>query len=115
MCQRKVQRQFQMPDKNEIRRKTNIERSVPSPYPEELARLKDLISNGNLETIIARYPIRQSSLPNSFAASLGLKHQSEYTRAVVTRVQNDPSLAETLRGRITPLTAAIKAHLEQLA
>ena len=113
MCQRKVQRQFQMPDKKEIKEKTRIERSVPSPYPEELARLKDLITNGELETIVAHYPIHKSSLPNSFAESLGLKHQSEYTRAVVTRVQNDPSLAETLRGRIVPLTAAIKAHLEQ--
>ena len=111
MCQRRVHSQIQMPDKNEIKESTCIRRCVKSPYPEEFENLKRLIGSGDLEAIVARYPIRESPLPVVFASSLGLNRKELYDRSVRSLAEKCPVLADNLRQRMPRLTTAIEETL----
>lgn len=116
LCVRKVKEQFlsQMPDRNLIKGNPSavITLSVTSPYDAETNTFKELLNKQELDAIVARYPIRQSPVPNEIAKALSLRHQNDYERNVLARVQGSQDLADKLRQRVGILTAAIESHLK---
>ena len=65
--------------------------------------INSLVQSADLDELIARYPLRESSVFDRIATALGCRNQTDYARMVVARVRDDSSLTEILKERIKPL------------
>ena len=80
---------------------------INSPYPNELKRFKELINEENIDDLIARYPLRESGVICKVATALRCSSRKDYEQMVISRIINDDELAQALRQRIAPLSAAL--------
>ncbi|MDE2823104.1 MAG: hypothetical protein OXK79_06325 [Chloroflexota bacterium] len=80
-----------------------ISEPIENPYQGELDRFNDLVESGDIDGLIVRYPLRESSVFERIVTALGCRSQSDYERMVVARVRDDANLAENLKERIRPL------------
>ena len=58
----------------------------------------------NLDGLIARYPLRESSVFSRIAEALECNNRTNYERMVVSRVREDEDLVRKLKQRIEPLS-----------
>ena len=86
---------------------TSLQMKVDNPYAEELQRIDALVQVGDLDALVARYPLRESKLFDSVAKALTLPHRKAYERAVVVRANRDGVLARRLRQRVGKLSVAL--------
>jgi ABC-type cobalamin/Fe3+-siderophores transport system ATPase subunit len=82
--------------------------SADSPYLEELDHFNKLVKNGELDRLIARYPVRESSAFETIARSLRCLNKMDYERMVIARIRQDNELVEKLKKRIGPLSEALE-------
>ena len=82
---------------------------VESPYLNELARFKDLVNAGDLNGLIVRYPLRESSVLDRIRRSLRCASKADYERMVVAQVRANGDLARKLKDRIKPLAELLDA------
>lgn len=80
-----------------------LEFSVRSPYFVELALLKQLVENKDLNQIIARYPIRESGILNVIAKALRFTGRVDFERAVLQSLRMDDVLKAAMRSKMGPL------------
>ena len=80
-----------------------ISEPIDNPYQSELDHFRRLVEVGDLDGIIARYPLRESSVFERIVTSLRCRNQADYERMVVERVRDDASLVENLKERIKPI------------
>ena len=95
-----------LPDWREIKaagEQLTISEPIENPYQSELNRFKGLVESGDLDRLIARYPLRESSVFEKIVTTLGCRNRADYERMVVARVRDDASLTENLKERIRPL------------
>ncbi len=95
-----------LPDWREIRaggEQLTISEPIENPYQGELNRFKGLVESGDLDGLMARYQIRESSVFERIAATLRCRSQADYERMVVARVIDDADLTRNLRERLGPL------------
>ena len=95
-----------LPDWREIKaagQQLTISEPIENPYQDELSRFNGLVESGDLDGLIARYPLRGSSVFERIAMALGCRNHADYARMVVARVRDDASLREHLKERIKPL------------
>lgn len=83
--------------------------TFPSPFPSEHATLSALVTAGDLDSIIDRYPVRESGALDAIAKALRFSSRADYERAVLARVALDPALADRLRARLGPLSSVLPA------
>ena len=86
-----------------------IPATVESPYTSELAQFNDLLKAGDLNRLIARYPLRDSSILDRISEAMRCKEKSDYERMLVVRVQEDDDLARKLKDRIKPLAELLES------
>ena len=101
-----------VPDWKEIRaggEQLTISGPIANPYQGELNRFNGFVKSGNLDALIARYPLRESSVFEKIATTLGCRSRSDYERMVVARVRDDAGLARNLKKRIRPLADLLDA------
>ena len=79
----------------------------PIPYSEELKRFSNLVEGGELDQLVARYPLRKSRTFEIIATTLRCRDQKDYERMVLTQIERDNTLAEKLKERIGPLSKAV--------
>lgn len=82
---------------------------VESPYPSELSQFREFTSAGNLDGLIARYPLKESNVLDVIAAALECRSKENYERMAVVQVREDENLARTLKNRIRPLAESLDA------
>ena len=108
--ERKVRNQFreQMPSwKSIVENPTHvISLDYRDWYEEELDHYRALIANGDLEGIIARYPVRETDAIDRMVRALRLPREN-YRRMLQVSVVSDTELADNLKQRISPLSGAI--------
>ena len=118
LAARRCQRQIQelalstIPNWESIRDNPNQPICVsidPTPYSEELNHFKKCVKEGNLDKLIARYPLRESRALHAIATSLGCHNRQVYERMVLTRIRNDNQLACKLKERIGPLSETLES------
>ena len=80
-----------------------ITEPMENPYQGELNRFNSLVETGDLDGLIARYPLRKSSVFEKIATALGCRKRADYERIVAVQVRDDTSLTEKLKERIRPL------------
>ena len=86
---------------------TPLQVKIDNPYAEELQRIETLVNVGDLDGLVARYPLRDSKLFDSVAKALTFPHRKAYERAVVVRAHRDVALARRLRQRVGRLSVGL--------
>ena len=106
-CEREVREeiQSQMPDWKSIANLSNSEIAVDIKkiHREELCRYRRFLSDGNLEKLVARYPVRDTGALNQIARQFQLSRVN-YERTLLARVRDDSVLADRLRAQVGPLS-----------
>lgn len=98
-----------IPDRNGLIANTmsSISVSIPSPYPDEHARLVALLNASELDLIIDRYPVRESGALTAIAKALRFSSRADYERAALARVAVDTQLATALKAKLGGLPIAL--------
>ena len=105
-CERRVRDAIlkQLPDWKSLKAKPRHEISVDSPYQDELTRFKQLVEKERLDDLVARYPLRESGVFDAIVKALVLQDWKAYKQTLVSRIVEDPELAQRLRQRVGPLS-----------
>ncbi len=110
-CERQVRNLLmsELPNSDSIRENPMepICASIPSPFPDELRRFKTLLADNKLDDLVARYPLRKSRVFDVIAKSLHLSGRDNYERTLLSRLQVNLELAQSLRQRIQSLSEAL--------
>ena len=80
-----------------------ISLEISSPYPDELAQLRTLISSKSLYEIVARYPVRESGILDALASGLKFQNREDYELAALGRIAASKELRAKLRSRLGKL------------
>ena len=111
-CERKLQDKLQSksPGWKQIRDfpEQVVEESVEPFYCEEMSKFDDLLAKRNLDTLVARYPLKYSNVFPEIARALKLDGRDTYERMLLARVRSDAKLAQNLRQRTKSLTAVLE-------
>ena len=102
-----------LPDWKEIKATSGqltINKPIENPFQDELNLFNNLNEAGDMDSLIKRYPLRESGVFDSIAKALECGKQENYERMVVARVRDDESLAHKLRERISPLAELLDAQ-----
>ena len=102
-----------VPDWKEIRaagEQLTISEPIENPYQSELNRFNGLVKSEDLDGLIARYPLRESSVFERIVTALACRSQADYERMVVARVRDDANLTESLKRRIRPLAELLDSR-----
>ena len=82
----------------------------PHLYSKELERFKALIDNEELNSLIARYPLRDSRVFETIVQTLQCPNQELYQHLVVKLVRNDEKIAECIKKRIGQLSKVLDSQ-----
>ena len=83
--------------------------TVQSPFLSEMAQFNDLVNAGDLNGLIARYPLRESNVLDRITQTTRCADRADYERMVVSRVREDNDLARKLKDRVKPLAELLDA------
>lgn len=108
-CERRVRNVVRSlaPNWREIKesgKQLHISSTIESPYAEELSRFQKFASAGQLDDLVARYPLKESNVFDKIAKALECSSKVNYERMVIARVREDENFARTLKQRIKPLS-----------
>ena len=95
-----------LPDWKEIKaagEQLSVSEPIENPYQGELKRFKGLVESGDLDRLVARYPLRESRVFERIVTALGCRNRADYERMVVARVRDDADLTEDLKERLGSL------------
>ncbi len=100
MCERVIEKSvreeiFQnLPTQNEISSATQINCTidVASKITAENEKLSTALNQGNIELVMSRYPIRETSALNKIASELGFQNRTQYENAVRNALINDEEM-----------------------
>ena len=111
-CERTVRNRMLsvIPDWRQIQasnEKLQIAECIDSPYPDELQRFNQLVVSGNLDALVARYPLRDSRVFNVIAQCLKCYDRDAYHKMVLSRIRADEDLALKLKQRISALSEVL--------
>ncbi|MGB8477271.1 MAG: AAA family ATPase [Acidobacteriaceae bacterium] len=81
--------------------------SLASPFPKEVARLRLLLNDSGIATVISRYPVRESGILEALAKGLRFSGRADYERAVLTRLSTDATLCDALRAKLVGLASQL--------
>ncbi|WP_414900426.1 AAA family ATPase [Rhizobium cremeum] len=82
---------------------------VPTIVAEEVARLTQACDDGDLGTIIARYPVRETSALREIAVRLGFQGRTQYENAVRKLLMDNAEALAALQALFSTLKADIDA------
>ena len=84
-----------------------IEISINLPFTDELNRFNKLIEDGNLDKLVARYPVDDSCALETIAKSLKCQNKTDYESIVINLIRGDKGLAKKLKMRVGPLSETL--------
>ena len=109
-CEREVRRQAQsqLPNWRTIMQDSAhaITLDTGRSYEKEISFIQALLEEEDLDTLVARYPVRESNVIDELVKALEL-NRDRYKRTLLSRVREDDALADRLRDRIGPLSTLL--------
>ena len=84
-----------------------IDLNADSIYSDELKLFKSLLEKNDLDSLVRRYPLRESNAFKTIIDTLQIPKQN-YEKTVVARVRADQALADKLRKLIQPLSEVLQ-------
>ena len=114
-CERQVQELFwsKVPNWRSIMNTPTQSICVPIDprlYSEELEHFNALVDKGELDSLIARYPIRESQVFETIVKTLQCPNQELYQQLVVKLVRNDEKVAQCIKKRIGQLSEVLDSQ-----
>ena len=110
-CERIVRAEYRskLPDWKSIITKSDHQISVNSEniYNDELRRFRKLLDAEDIESIVARYPVRGSDVIEGIVGAFNLKREN-YEKTLLARVRSDSETAEKIRSRVGPLAQILQ-------
>ncbi len=88
----------------------HIPSTIDSPYADELTLFEKFAAAGQLDDLVARYPLRESNVFERIAKALECSNRANYERMAVSRVREDENLARKLKQHIKPLSTLLDAE-----
>ena len=73
-------------------------------YSKELEHFNTLVDKGEMDSLIARYPLRERPVFETIIKTIRCENQKHYQRMVVKLVQDDEKIAECLKKHIGQLS-----------
>ena len=112
MCERQIRKLTlsKVPDWQSIMDNPTQSISIPIDpqlYSEELDRFNKFVNEGDIDRLVARYPLHKSCAFTTIATTLRCRDKSDYERMVLVQIQRDDELAEKLKKRIGPLSSRL--------
>ena len=97
-----------LPTWKDLKGKTqfDFQMKIDTAYSDELARFETLLSSGELDELVARFPLRESGAFPAICRSLELSMHI-YRQMLIARVRESESLAQKLRKRVGPLSSVL--------
>jgi hypothetical protein len=86
----------------------SIDISLASPYPRELAVIRNLVAAGDIDGIVYKYPVRESSVLGGLAKGLRFVDRQDYEKAAITRIAAEKALQSKLKLRLGNLAAKLE-------
>ena len=83
-----------MPTWQDVQKKEkyNIEINLNSPFNEEIARFEEYLKENDFDTLIRRYPVRETPALNTIAKTLGFQTREKYESAVRQLLTDDDAV-----------------------
>ena len=82
----------------------------PHLYSKELKHFNTLVDNGELDSLIARYPLRESQVFETIVKTLQCPNQELYQHLVVKLAQEDEDVAKCIKKRIGQLSEVLDSQ-----
>lgn len=82
----------------------NIQITFPSPYLIESKILLNMLENRNIDSIVSRYPVRESKVLDRIVKSLFFISRADYERSVLMLIRNDEQLRQSVKNKLGTLT-----------
>ncbi|EPF1337468.1 AAA family ATPase [Pseudomonas aeruginosa] len=100
---------LEIPSRDELINGTSGEVNVriPSPYPEELDVIHKMIGEGDVASVVSRYPVRESGVLGALAKGLHFSNRTDYERAALTIIAASDELRSDLKGRLGNIQYAL--------
>ncbi|MCY3899726.1 MAG: AAA family ATPase [Caldilineaceae bacterium] len=97
-----------LPTWKDLKGKTqfDFQMKIDTAYSDELARFETLLSSGELDELVARFPLRESGAFPAICRSLELSMHI-YRQMLIARVRESEPLAQKLRKRVGPLSSVL--------
>lgn len=89
-------------------RNNSISISMDSPYPEALKKVGKLIADGDLNAVIAGYPVRETGVLGDLAKSLRFQTIADYERAALTAINGDAKLKTAIKKKLGILSQQLE-------
>ena len=83
---------------------------VPSPFRGELQRYRKLVDEGDLDRLIARYPLHETQIPKDIATTLRCRNRKDYQRMVLARIGKDGELKRELKTGVGPIAGVLGSN-----
>ena len=114
-CERQVQELFRSKTPNWRSIMNTPTQSIcvpidPHLYSKELKHFNTLVDNGELDSLIARYPLRDSQVFETIVKTIGCPNQKLYQDLVVKLVRDDENIAEYIKKRMGQLSKVLDSH-----
>jgi ABC-type cobalamin/Fe3+-siderophores transport system ATPase subunit len=78
--------------------------SITSPYPATLVRIQSFLQAGNLDAIVAGFPVRESGILDDIAKSLHFTGKADYEKAALAAISIDSGLTKSIKAKLGSLT-----------
>ena len=84
--------------------------SIESPYPKVLERIRELASAGDIDSIIAAFPVRESGILRPLAQELRFINEDDYEKAARAVIMTDSAVASKIKDRLGELTSQLTSQ-----
>ena len=117
MAARRCERQLRdrvmssLPDSKSIREDPaqQIVKTIETDYHEEMGRYTEFIERGDLDGLVARYPLRETGVFDVIAETLKIRTRRDYEQIVVARIGDDNRFRDYLKDQLRTLLDALDA------
>ncbi|MBN4056333.1 AAA family ATPase [Rhodothermus sp. AH-315-K08] len=95
----------QLPKWRNFAKKLEIGLDIPAIVKTEVEAIEALIADRDLQTIICRYPLRDTPALDRVATKLGFQGRKQYEKAVRKLLLDDPNVVKEIRSPLGPVLA----------
>ena len=86
---------------------STVQIEVSNPFEDELDHYKQLLAGGEIDSLVALYPFRETGACDHVARALQCRDRGIYERMVVTLVRKNSDLRNALLSKLGPLATEI--------
>ncbi len=110
-CQLRDRVMSSLPDAKSIKEDPaqQIFSMIETEYHEELDRYTEFLQHGDLDGLVARYPLRETGVFDVIAETLKCRSRRDYEQIVVARIEDHNRFRDYLKDRLRPLVNALES------